>query len=201
MGIVQLSNTKIKNSLIRWFDNATIDDMLNGVSWYDEPQKFAKETASNYCLDRYTVAGIISALSPNNKWERNKIDTIAVIEASMYGASPDSVKVCTYNNNKLKAFRIMKGFDIITEQSPKTHSFAMNIGLLSPAHVTIDKWHLRACQCNPCDDPTNTLQETCSPLQYRRIERITAELAKKYGYTGYQFQAIIWCAIKRTWNR
>ena len=201
--IRQLSDRKIRNKLVRWYGYANADEtvILTGLNWYKQAQDFVKEISFTYCISSYTVAGVVSALSPNNKWERNKIDTIAVIEAFQAGKGDDDVKVCTYNCNKTRAFEILRGNKTITERSPKTHAFAMNVGLLSPTHITIDKWHLRACQCRPCDDRSSKLQETVSPLQYRRIEHITAELAHQYGYKGYEFQAIIWCAIKQNWEQ
>jgi len=139
-------------------------------------------------------------LSPNNKWERNKIDTITVIEAYFNNLSPVDVKVCTYNQNKNKAFDILYGVKSITENSPKTHAFSMNVGLLSPSHITIDKWHIRACLSRPTDKSNTALQESISERQYRRIERITAKLASDHNLKGYEIQAIIWLAIRNAWK-
>jgi hypothetical protein len=43
--------------------------------------------------------------------------------------------------------------------------------------------------------------ETVTDKQYRRIEAITAQIAKLNGFKGFELQAIIWVAIKATWNR
>jgi thermostable 8-oxoguanine DNA glycosylase len=76
----------------------------------------------------------------------------------------------------------------------------MNVGLLSADHITIDKWHVRACLTKPIDGVTDTV-ETVTDKQYRRIEAITAQIAKVNGFKGFELQAIIWVAIKATWNR
>jgi hypothetical protein len=51
----------------------------------------------------------VSALSPNNRWERNKVDAKAVLRAVRDGVDCADVKVCTYDANKRKAFEIAKG--------------------------------------------------------------------------------------------
>ena len=76
----------------------------------------------------------------------------------------------------------------------------MNVGLNSADHITIDKWHLRACMFSP-EEGIKECVESCTAVQYRRVEKITAKLAKEYDLKGYEFQAIIWVTIKDAWNR
>jgi thermostable 8-oxoguanine DNA glycosylase len=100
-----------------------------------------------------------------------------------------------------KAFRVLNEGEAIASSAPKTHAFAMNVGLLSPDHVTIDKWHMSGpALTKPIDGVTDTV-ETVTDKQYRRIEAITAQIAKVNGFKGFELQAIIWVAIKATWNR
>jgi len=89
---------------------------------------------------------------------------------------------------------------MITSKSPKIHSFAMNVGLLSADHITIDKWQVRACLTKAKDGVTDT-QTQITGVQYRRLEALTAQLAKKYKLKGYEFQAIVWLTIKSIWGR
>ena len=194
LSITNYSDTKIKNRLNYWFSLATEQEIKDGKNWYKEAQDFAKYLSETYKIDSYVCASVISALSPNNKWQRNKIDAEVVIKAYLNGIDPENIKVCTYNANKVKAFRILKG-EIITEKSPKTHAFAMNVGLLSSEHITIDKWHLRACLTKEKTD----VVESCTNVQYRRVEKITSQLAKEKGLKGYEFQAIVWVAIRNRW--
>ena len=194
LSITNYSDTKIKNRLNYWFSLATEQEIKDGKNWYKEAQDFAKYLSETYKIDSYVCASVISALSPNNKWQRNKIDAEVVIKAYLNGIDPENIKVCTYNANKVKAFRILKG-EIITEKSPKTHAFAMNVGLLSSEHITIDKWHLRACLTKEKTD----VVENCTNVQYRRVEKITSQLAKEKGLKGYEFQAIVWVAIRNRW--
>jgi hypothetical protein len=197
--VTNYSDTKIKNRLKAWLDIANEEQILLGKNWYKEAQEFAKYLSETYKIDSYICASVVSALSPNNKWERNKIDAETVIKAHLNGIAPENIKVCTYNPNKIKAFDILNG-KLITEKSPKTHSFAMNVGLLSSDHITVDKWHLRACLLYP-NDGILPCVESCTSVQYRRIEKITAQLSKEYNLKGYELQAIIWVTIKDAWNR
>ena len=197
--VTKATDLSIYSNLKSWAMEALIEDVKQGKAWYEDAQEFCMQLSLKYGIAPYIVAAVVSCLSPNNKWERNKIDTITVIEAFLNGLSADDVKVCTYNANKLKAFAVLNGA-LISEKSPKTHAFSMNVGLLSPSHITIDKWHLRACVLTPSDGIMDCA-ESCTIVQYRRIEKITAQLAKDFGMKGYELQAIIWVTIKRVWNR
>lgn len=192
LSVTNYSDTKIKNRLKYWFDLATKEEIEQGKNWYKDAQDFAQYLSKKYSIDSYVCASVISALSPNNKWDRNKVDAENLIKAFKQGSR--DVKVCTYNANKEKAFGILEG-KVITEKSPKTHAFAMNVGLLSSEHITVDKWHLRACLTREKTD----VVESYTSVQYRRVEKITSQLAKERGLKGYEFQAIIWVTIKNNW--
>jgi hypothetical protein len=53
------------------------------------------------------AVGVIAALSPNNKWERNCIDAEAMIKTWHIQGDYNSIKVCTFNKNKQKAIDIL----------------------------------------------------------------------------------------------
>jgi|TARA_R100000455_G_scaffold16912_1_gene8207 hypothetical protein len=198
--ITDTTDRKIYNNLQRWLDLADREQFKAGKAWYREAQAWCKQTAYDFGMDPYKVAGVLSALSPNNKWARNKSDAWNVCNAYHYDEPQETVKCCTYNANKRKAFAILADEVSLSEKSPKTHSFAMNVGLLSPDHVTADKWHIRACLARPDQGVTDTA-ESCTQAQYRRIEAVTVKLARAYELKGYEAQAIIWVTIKDAWNR
>ena len=198
--IAKHNDREIVRNLQAWTDIATRQQRREGKAWYKEAQKFTKNLSKIYKVDKYIVAAVTSALSPNNKWLRNKLDANALIAAFIEGRNIDSVKVCTYTFNKLKTWRIMDHGEEIAAKSPKTHAFAMNIGRLSEKHVTIDKWHIRACLCQPSEGIVDTT-ETVTGAQYRRIEAITARLAEVNKLKAYELQAVIWVAIHQKWGR
>jgi hypothetical protein len=57
------------------------------------------------------VAGVIAALSPSNRWERNLRDADNLIRAHTLGGYSDAleIKTSTYGPNKIKALAILEG--------------------------------------------------------------------------------------------
>jgi hypothetical protein len=200
--ITKIENNEITINLLLWYSAAQFEDYRAGMKWYKEAQAFTQYLSSTYGLDAYLCAVVVAILSPNNKWARNMIDAEALIKAfvSLGPEAALAVKVCTYNANKTKAVRALTGEIELSASSPKTHAFAMNVGLNSPDHITVDKHHLRACLTKPEDGIVDCV-ESCTAAQYRRVEAITAKVAHDLGLKGYEFQAIVWVTIKRIWNR
>ena len=175
-----------------YFDLATADQIKSGIAWYKNAYNICKDLAGTY----YTleqVAGVISALSPRNKWERNIDDAFAVLEAVQRGDGPEDIKVCTFNTNKFKAFEIARGNQTIDSTSRKTYAFIRNIAHLDADRATVDVWHLRACF-------GKTIDTGLTANRYDMIEAITIEEAKKVGLKGYEYQAIIWEVVRQRNN-
>lgn len=86
-------------------------EISHGVRWYDAAHDAAQAIASRYGLPLTTVAGVIAALSPNNRWERNLIDADGICRLYAMGGRDDAqqLKVCTYDSNKTKALTILDG--------------------------------------------------------------------------------------------
>jgi len=188
---------KYRSNLRTWAKRATKKQWIQGVLWYSEAQAVSHTLADQYEVTPEISAGVISALSPNNKWERNKLDACTVLAAVRTNTPPENVKVCTYNANKRKAFDIAMGNRKVLKQSPKTYSFAQNVGNLDPNHVTIDKWHLRAMQTTAKE--YKDAKTSVTPKQYIILEKETAKVAREFGLTGYEFQAVVWVTIRDTW--
>jgi len=186
-----------RKNLRTWFDRASKEEVLSGMTWYNEAQRYAQFLATEHDTTPEIAAAVISALSPNNKWERNKLDASIVFAAVETSTPVESIKVCTYDANKRKAYNIASGKLVIDKSSPKTYAFAQNVGNLSSDFVTIDKWHLRACRTSSVSP--RKVSTTCTAKQYRLIEEETVKVAKEYGLKGYEFQAIIWVTIRNSW--
>jgi len=86
---------------------ASETDMQEGKYWYQRAYDLAVRLMHVYDLTLGQAIGVIAALSPNNKWERNCQDAEALIKAHWLGSDPKLVKVCTYNKNKDKALEIL----------------------------------------------------------------------------------------------
>jgi len=189
---------RMRSNLRKWWTESTFEERQEGLSWYSDAQDFAKELSTRFNVSREVSAGVISALSPNNRWGRNKVDAVAVFEAVQVGVTPDRVKVCTYDTNKEKAFEIAKGNKKILKQSPKTYAFARNVGEMDNKFVTIDKWHLRACQTT--SKSPRKCKESCTAKQYRLLQEDCIKVAGEYGIDGHVFQATIWTTIRNRWS-
>jgi len=190
--LTKYRQTQIRKNLQAIYKTTTKQEQRNGKQWYKTANSLALEiaqaTGNAYTLE--TVAEVIAALSPRNKWERNILDAQNVLTAHQNGIHPNEINVCTFNGNKAKAFDIAQGFDQIKDTAKKTFAFTKNI-LLDGDFVTIDLWHLRACF-------GTTITTGLTPKAYETIQRITIQEAQKVGLTGYEFQAIIWEKIRTT---
>ena len=184
--------TKISKNLDYYFDSATGDDMKHGLNWYNEAHEICKDIAQKYNSNTLTVAQVMSALSPRNKWEQNIKDTKKVFQAIKEGLGPESIRVCTFHSNKFKAYNIINSNTVITDKSLKTYNFVYNMGVLSPEHLTVDIWHLRACFRKVIKIDSANIGR----LAYEQIKSLTIKKANKIGLTGYQYQAVIWAAIR-----
>ena len=183
---------KISKNLDKFFNIATDDQIKEGLKWYQEANKIVLNIATEYKIDPYKVASVLSALSPRNKWKQNIADTIKVCKAWTEGKTPEDIKVCTFHTNKFKAFAILDDKVKITDKSLKTFNFVRNIAFLDPTALTVDIWHLRAC----FDKIIKIDNASIGRVAYRQIKKLTLAKAEKLGITGFEFQAIVWTSIR-----
>jgi hypothetical protein len=183
---------KVAKNLDNYFNLATKEDIENGKKWYSDAYHICVELANKYKTDTFTVASIISTLSPRNKWLQNIKDAETVLKAVENGLNPEEIKVSTFHTNKFKAFEIAKKNVFLTESSQKTFAFVNNIALLNDKFVTIDVWHLRGC--------FNETKGAIGKVAYKQIQKLTIDKAKKVGLKGYEYQAILWLSIQNNFN-
>jgi hypothetical protein len=98
-------------NILAVFFQASEDELQEGKAWYANAFDTAKAIASRYDLPGGidTVAAVIAALSPNNRWNRNVRDAESLIRVYCAGGEIDALKVSSYGQNKAKAVRILKG--------------------------------------------------------------------------------------------
>jgi hypothetical protein len=192
MELSYYKKNRIKENLRHFYNIASDEDRIKGKQWYVKANLYCEELAVKYGYNKTTVAAVLSQLSPRNKWERNLIDTETVLSAIKEGLGPEDVKVCTFNSNKVKAFKIAKLEETINIESPKTFSFLQNIAHLDERYVTVDIWHTRAA-FNKMIPP-----KYLSTNLYNELQKITIQEAKELGLKGYEYQAIIWETIKNS---
>jgi len=124
-------STKNVNNIKAVFKLATVQENIVGSSWYTQARVASLAISESYGVPATTIIGVIAALSPRNRWERNLIDAENLVEA--YVRDPSSakhVKVCTFNKNKEKALTILANDSptldsvLATLSGPKLQEFA-----------------------------------------------------------------------------
>jgi hypothetical protein len=86
---------------------STEADIFEGKEWYARAHRFGVQLIAAYDVTMGQAVGVIAALSPNNKWERNCADADRLIDAYLSDHDLSLTKVCTYNTNKQKAIDIL----------------------------------------------------------------------------------------------
>lgn len=96
------------DSIIATYFQSNALDRQVGATWYNNAYGVCVTLGEKYGFHPNTVAGVIAALSPNNKWERNVEDAEAMLRAYCYEIAWQNVKVCSYSANKDKAISIIE---------------------------------------------------------------------------------------------
>lgn len=160
-------------------DAVTESDYAEGMAWYGEAYDFASAlTPANPAIG----AGILAALSPNTSWPQNKVRATTLVSTGDVRHFPDAVG---------KAQRILAGetpLDVLG--GPKVRSFYTDIMGLPNESVTVDRHAIDIA----CGRPLSNAER--SPFQkgkaYATLARFYTEVAREYGVTPNQLQAITW---------
>jgi len=189
---------KMRSNTYHWYDMADERMIHDGLTWYDDAKDFALMLSNEFDVSPVRAGGVISALSPRNQWERNKIDAWNVFQAVRDEVSHDMIRVSTFNTNKLRAFDIAKGNRKIHKESRKTHRFALNVGAFDMNAVTIDSWMLFAFQTK--SKSRKELDVRITSKQYDIMEHKFQRISHDMGYAPAHLQAVIWCVIREVWK-
>ena len=189
-------------NILKTYRIATVEDVSNGVEWYDRAKRMAAWIAKETSIQEATVIGVMAALSPNNRWERNCKDALTMCSAWINGDSLDDFKVSCYNKMKEKAWSILQDdlqddAAILTRlNGQKIRSFYSNIRGLD--EVTIDGHALniaRGKREGLTSDKTNMGKK-----QYRELQAAYVTAAKRIKVKPSELQAITWTTWKRIHN-
>jgi len=97
-------------SITAVYNLATISDKNQGLNWYARALTFADNLGEVYDINYATIVGVIAALSPRNRWERNMKDAESMVKIAANGGTYDDlmqIKVCTFKTGKSKAAAIL----------------------------------------------------------------------------------------------
>ena len=186
-------------NIILVYHLANPSEIKHGLTWYVNATKDCKEIAIKYDLPIHIVIGVVSALSPNNKWERNIVNADDLCKAFIDGQDMDSIKVSTYHKMKQKAWSILEQMPSYDEtikilNGKKIVSFFKNISG-DESDITIDG-HARNIAYNDRQGLT-TPNTNIRKLEYLDIQKAYLRASKKLGIKAYELQAITWLAWRR----
>lgn len=182
---------------------ATPEEKRDGVVWYATALAECNRIALDYDVPLHIVVGVCAALSPNNRWERNIINTRDMVQAYVTGDSIDSFKVSTYHAMKQKAWSILEAMPeteaevIAILNGQKITSFFQNI--MGYDTCTIDG-HARNIAYNVREGLTGSI--SIGKKEYATLQAEYVAAGKKVRLNGralkaFEMQAITWVAWRR----
>ena len=194
-----MTATNVQN-ILSVYNLANAADVATGINWYPQAKKAATIMAERYGIHPHEAAGVIAALSPRNRWERNLQDAENLIAAFAAAGAEGcaTVKVCTFSGNKAKAIRILSAgcitdADVIKILSgPKlTEFYSCIVGI---SDVCIDG-HAYAIWFGERVTLANV--PSIGVKLRREIKRDYYQAAEILGVTPAEAQAVTWCAWRR----
>lgn len=176
---------KHKRKIKKLFNASTQENYDNGMTWYQDANDVARQLSLKHGIGIQRVIGIMAALSPNNKWERNKIDT------DLFLSKPSlTTKVCTFMNQRKKALEIYYGTGLTkdiekTLNGIKTKNFFNNILWYAVSDkVTVDMWAFRSVQ----------VEEKLKNVPL--VTQAYQEVANELNIQPHQLQAVVWGVVR-----
>lgn len=202
---------KLVENILKVYNVATDTEKAEGLSWYADARKVCARLAKKYKQPLEVVCYVTAALSPNNKWQRNLIDTEKVLALHVSGELHKKVTAyqcgdiealrgiaSTYTVNLIKAYSIIETRDFsYLGKGLKTHNFAKNIFLVKKDdNVTID-FHAFSIATDFRHTVKSIKSTAFRPKQYHEIANAYREAGKLVGIQPKQMQAITWVAWRR----
>lgn len=194
-----LTERKAVNSILRFFNMATANEVKEGLRWYAEANTYCRELAARFNIPVQVVAGIIAAYSPQTGWQENKRYTLSFL------LNPKQRQKSLVQDMKARKIaglicenEIYSALSV-NDAAWKTKAFFLNI--LNPdvvTSVTIDRHAIAIAIQHP--DKTEALSDDYGKLtkkQYEFFERAYVKAALELDMLPQQLQAITWTVYRR----
>lgn len=178
------------------------EEVTQAKSWYKDARLFCFKIATQHRISFRKTCAIMAALSPRNKWERNKQDTETLIKWMLgHDVTPS---FATYGNMVNKAVKIFQSETDGKKEmlkllnGPKISNFFLNIYDAESNCVTVDTWiHLAASgEYLPTKE-----RKALNQKEFNEISDSVKELAIEHEMTAPEMQALIWVTFKRLVER
>ena len=193
--------TEVRN-ILRVYRQATQQEHERGTKWYAVAKSQAQDIANLQDVPLRVVVGVIAALSPNNKWDRNLKDASNMLCVFLRGDPVDMCKPCTYPKMRDKAWSVI-------EQMPEDDAAVLSIlngqkivsffsNIMGHDNCTIDGHAYNIAKGKRVS--LNNKETGMGKAEYQSIQAAYQRAAKRIGLKVYELQAITWVVWKRIHN-
>jgi hypothetical protein len=197
-GSDKMKTANYTKNILNVFDQVTPSELQHGFTWYEQARVYGQIIADKYEIPLHISVGVIAALSPTNKWERNLIDAENMVEIFINGGYVETCMPCTYKTMRDKAWSILQSMPHNVEDTafilrgPKITDFFLCIMGADVCVIDGHAW----CIAN---NDKRTMQEVPSIGKKLRVDlqKAYSKAGKKHGLTAYQMQAATWVAWRR----
>jgi hypothetical protein len=194
--------TTIVRNILKVFRLATTGEVYNGTTWYGSAQYEATNIAYAHDLPLRIVVGVIAALSPNNKWERNISNASDMIAVFLGGGTVEMCKPSTYLTMRDKAWSILEQMPaddaavIKVLNGQKITSFFRNIMGHDTCTVDGHAFNIANGKRIGLTEPEVNITKG----QYKELQDAYKRAGKRVGLKAFEIQAITWVVWKRIHN-
>lgn len=175
------------DNILATFNLATDDETHAGLNWYAAANALAKNLDFHF----HRAAGVIAALSPRLRWDKNVEYAKLAYSLKGYEVTPELLSyIPVLNNSRIKAMAMVNGAEPADTlgKGLKTNAFWDNIvNPYTSQRVTVDKHAFDIA--NGVRTPYSTV---IKDKDYREIEAAYVEAANLVGIAPLQMQAITW---------
>lgn len=183
------------NRIRKVYEQATIQEIESGLTWYNEARVFCTDMSTVYKCTVFEVAQITSLLSPQKKWEQNKEEVEAFLKLLKHDIIPLKGFFASKATMQECKDVILKGY-VIPSHRTKTFSFAHNIAFDFSMCVTIDRHAIKIAYGEFDAKPIGITEK-----RYRQAQAAYETLATELNVKPYELQAITWVTYKRITGR
>ena len=179
--------TATVDNILSTFDRATAAEIHEGKTWYLAANALAWELDP---MRPYNGAGVIAALSPRLRWDKNALYARMAYNLKGYPIDEVANYIPALGNSRTKALRMVNGEHVsdVIGKGLKTRAFWHNI--LNPYdsnEVTVDKHAF-----NIANGERSGYDISITDKAYREIADLYRDAAHVAGIAPLQMQAITW---------
>lgn len=198
MKSVARKKQKYTKNIVHVLNQANETDFIEGEKWYRDARLFCYEISRKYDVSFRKVCAILAALSPRNKWQRNKADCESLVKYLKQGGKmPQCATYSAMVNKAIKLYhsKVDSTFTMLTIlNGQKIKAFFLNIYDFNSDCVTVDSWiQLISLGEYLAVDKRPSLSKN----DYRLIEESIKEIASTKGVKPPVMQAVLWISFKR----